>query len=163
MRLHQSGAGGAPRSAVRARPCALSLPVALFQTCVSGSVQEILATYPDQFRVDYALSREMKNKEGGKMYIQNKMEEYADEIFDLLDQGAHIYFCGLKGARPAVCQCCCLRDCLLCGAGLQPAAACRCQQQQRWRCSARVVRAHALLRGCVHAQRVFDGGVCCKR
>jgi Oxidoreductase NAD-binding domain len=67
---------------------------------VSG-VQEIVATYPEQFRVDYALSREMQNKDGGKMYIQNKMEEYADELFDLLDNGAYIYFCGLKGVlRP---------------------------------------------------------------
>jgi ferredoxin--NADP+ reductase len=62
-------------------------------------LQEILATYPDQFRVDYALSREMKNKSGNKMYIQDKMEEYSDEIFDLLDKGGHIYFCGLKGAQ----------------------------------------------------------------
>ena len=44
------------------------------------------ATYPDQFRVDYALSREQNNRKGGKMYIQDKMEEYADEIFGLLDQ-----------------------------------------------------------------------------
>jgi ferredoxin--NADP+ reductase len=44
------------------------------------------ATYPDQFRLDYALSREQNNRKGGKMYIQDKMEEYADEIFGLLDQ-----------------------------------------------------------------------------
>lgn len=31
------------------------------------------------------------------MYIQDKVEEYADEIFSKLDNGAHIYFCGLKG------------------------------------------------------------------
>ena len=36
------------------------------------------------------------------MYIQDKMEEYADEIFDLLDNGAHIYFCGLKGMMPGI-------------------------------------------------------------
>eukprot|EP01025_Chloroclados_australasicus_P014989 TRINITY_DN1710_c0_g1_i1.p1 TRINITY_DN1710_c0_g1~~TRINITY_DN1710_c0_g1_i1.p1 ORF type:complete len:380 (+),score=49.55 TRINITY_DN1710_c0_g1_i1:68-1207(+) len=65
-------------------------------------IQEILATYPENFRVDYALSREMQNKKGGKMYIQDKMEEYADELFDLLDQGAHIYFCGLKGMMPGI-------------------------------------------------------------
>ena len=53
-----------------------------------------------RFRVDYALSREQKNKKGGKMYIQDKVEEYADEVFDLLDNGAHIYFCGLKGMMP---------------------------------------------------------------
>jgi len=65
-------------------------------------IQAILATYPDQFRVDYALSRVQKNKSGGKMYIQDKMEEYADEIFDLLSNGAHIYFCGLKGMMPGI-------------------------------------------------------------
>ena len=50
--------------------------------------------------MDYALSREQKNKKGGKMYIQDKVEEYADEVFDLLDNGAHIFFCGLKGMMP---------------------------------------------------------------
>ena len=29
---------------------------------------------------DYALSREQKNTKGGKMYIQDKVEEYADEV-----------------------------------------------------------------------------------
>lgn len=49
-----------------------------------------------------ALSREQQNKAGGKMYIQDKIEEYADEVFDLLDKGAHIYFCGLKGMMPGI-------------------------------------------------------------
>jgi ferredoxin--NADP+ reductase len=57
---------------------------------------------PDQFRVDYALSREQTNVKGGKMYIQDKVEEYADEIFTKLDNGAHIYFCGLKGMMPGI-------------------------------------------------------------
>lgn len=68
-----------------------------------GSTPQAMATtYPDQFRIDYALSREQENRKGGKMYIQDKMEEYADEIFDLLDNGAHIYFCGLKGMMPGI-------------------------------------------------------------
>merc|ERR1712006_71311 len=57
---------------------------------------------PDQFRVDYALSREQTNVKGGKMYIQDKVEEYADEVFTKLDNGAHIYFCGLKGMMPGI-------------------------------------------------------------
>lgn len=65
-------------------------------------MQAIQTTYPDQFRLDYALSREQKNRKGGKMYIQDKIEEYSDEIFDLLDSGAHIYFCGLKGMMPGI-------------------------------------------------------------
>ena len=60
-------------------------------------LQGIKAKYPDNFRIDYALSREATNKKGGKMYIQDKVEEYSDEIFDRLDKGGHIYFCGLKG------------------------------------------------------------------
>ena len=62
----------------------------------------MLKNNPDNFRLDYALSREQKNKKGGKMYIQDKVEEYSDEIFDRLDKGAHIYFCGLKGMMPGI-------------------------------------------------------------
>ena len=65
-------------------------------------IQSIASTYPDQFRVDYALSREQTNSRGGKMYIQDKVEEYSDEVFDLLKNGAHIYFCGLKGMMPGI-------------------------------------------------------------
>jgi ferredoxin--NADP+ reductase len=65
-------------------------------------MQAIKATFPDQFRLDYALSREQNNKRGGKMYIQDKVEEYADEVFDLLSNGAHMYFCGLKGMMPGI-------------------------------------------------------------
>merc|ERR1711968_260147 len=65
-------------------------------------LQSIKTKFPDNFRVDYALSREMENKKGGKMYIQDKVEEYADEIFERLDKGGHIYFCGLKGMMPGI-------------------------------------------------------------
>merc|ERR1712054_315995 len=64
--------------------------------------QPILKSHPDNFRLDYALSREQTNVDGGKMYIQDKMKEYADEIFNKLDNGAHIYFCGLKGMLPGI-------------------------------------------------------------
>lgn len=63
-------------------------------------IQAIQATNGDQFRIDYALSREQQNSKGGKMYIQDKIEEYADEVFDLLNNGAYMYFCGLKGMMP---------------------------------------------------------------
>ena len=63
--------------------------------------QAIKAKFPN-FKLDYALSREQTNAKGGKMYIQDKMEEYADEIFGRLDKGAHIYFCGLKGMMPGI-------------------------------------------------------------
>jgi ferredoxin--NADP+ reductase len=62
----------------------------------------IQAEHPDQFRYDIALSREQTNQKGGKMYIQDKVEEYSDEIFTRLENGAHIYFCGLKGMMPGI-------------------------------------------------------------
>jgi len=64
--------------------------------------QKAKKDFPDNFRLDYALSREQTNVKGGKMYIQDKVEEYADEVFDKLENGAHIYFCGLKGMMPGI-------------------------------------------------------------
>ena len=40
--------------------------------------------------------------ESRKMYIQDKVEEHADEVFERLANGAHIYFCGLKGMMPGI-------------------------------------------------------------
>jgi ferredoxin--NADP+ reductase len=64
--------------------------------------QVIKQKFPNNFRIDYALSREQENKKGGKMYIQDKVEEYSDEIFERMDKGAHMYFCGLKGMMPGI-------------------------------------------------------------
>merc|ERR1712070_433176 len=65
-------------------------------------LQVIKKKFPDNFRLDYALSREQQNKSGGKMYIQDKVEEYSDEIFERMEKGAHMYFCGLKGMMPGI-------------------------------------------------------------
>lgn len=53
-------------------------------------------------RYDRALSREQKNKSGGRLHVWDKIEEYGDEIFKLLDGGAHIYFCGLREMMPGI-------------------------------------------------------------
>merc|ERR1712129_242188 len=53
--------------------------------------QPIVENFPDNFKLDYALSREQKNKAGGKMYIQDKVGEYADEVFTRMDNGGHMY------------------------------------------------------------------------
>merc|ERR1712054_645890 len=54
--------------------------------------------FPAQFRYDYAISREQKNAEGQKMYIQTKIAEYAQEVWDLMQlDKTHMYMCGLKG------------------------------------------------------------------
>jgi len=64
--------------------------------------QLVLEKYPKNFKLDYALSREQLNTGGGKMYIQDKVEEYADEVFERLENGAIMYFCGLKGMMPGI-------------------------------------------------------------
>ena len=64
--------------------------------------QKIRSEHPDQFRLDYALSEEKRNKLGGNYFVQDRVEEYSDEIFDRMSRGAHIYFCGLKGMMPGI-------------------------------------------------------------
>jgi len=60
--------------------------------------KEYLKKFPDQFRYEYAISREDKNAAGQKMYIQTKIAEYAEEVWDLLQYSkTHVYMCGLKG------------------------------------------------------------------
>jgi len=53
-----------------------------------------------QLEVSYAISREMKNASGGKLYVQDVLTQRAEELFDRLDKGAVIYFCGLKSLPP---------------------------------------------------------------
>ena len=60
------------------------------------------ASKPDQFDLTLAISREQTNKDGGRMYVQHRIVEHADEIFDRLDNGAHFYLCGLKGMQPGI-------------------------------------------------------------
>merc|ERR1739844_657671 len=68
--------------------------------------QEYVSKYPDQFRFDYAVSREQKNDAGQKMYIQTKMAEYADELWTLMQSPkTHIYMCGLKGMESGMEEC----------------------------------------------------------
>ena len=60
------------------------------------------AKYSDNLHLDYALSREQSNKSGGKVYIQDKVEEYADKVFTKLENGAVIYFYDLNSLIPSI-------------------------------------------------------------
>ena len=55
-----------------------------------------------KLRIDYAISREMTNARGGKLYVQDVLAQNADRLFHQLEGGAHIYFCGLKGMMPGI-------------------------------------------------------------
>ena len=52
--------------------------------------------------MDYAISREMTNASGGKLYVQHVLQQNADKLFEKMQNGAVIYFCGLKGMMPGI-------------------------------------------------------------
>ncbi len=59
--------------------------------------------FPENFRYTKAISREQQNPKGGRMYIQDRVLEYANEIFSLIENPkTHIYLCGLKGMEPGI-------------------------------------------------------------
>ena len=59
--------------------------------------------YPDNFRYTKAISREQQNASGGRMYIQDRVSENADEIFAMIeDPKTHVYMCGLRGMEPGI-------------------------------------------------------------
>jgi len=65
--------------------------------------EEMQMTYPDNFRMTYAISREQKNREGGRMYIQNRVAEHAVEMWEMLKSPkTHTYICGLRGMEPGI-------------------------------------------------------------
>ena len=59
--------------------------------------------YPENFRYTKAISREQQNTKGGRMYIQDRVLEHADEIFAMIeDPKTHVYMCGLRGMEPGI-------------------------------------------------------------
>lgn len=66
-------------------------------------LEAMQAEYPENFRLTYAISREQKNAEGGRMYIQHRVAEYADELWKLIqDEKTHVYICGLRGMEGGI-------------------------------------------------------------
>ncbi|HIK57072.1 MAG TPA: ferredoxin-NADP reductase [Synechococcales cyanobacterium M55_K2018_004] len=66
-------------------------------------LEAIAKEYPNNFRLTYAISREQKNPEGGRMYIQHRVAEHADEIWKLVkEEKTHVYICGLKGMEDGI-------------------------------------------------------------
>ena len=59
--------------------------------------------HPDNFRLDFAVSREQTNERGEKMYIQTRMAQYAEELWELLKKdNTFVYMCGLKGMEKGI-------------------------------------------------------------
>jgi ferredoxin--NADP+ reductase len=66
-------------------------------------LETMQATYADNFRLTYAISREQQNPEGGRMYIQDRVAERADELWKLIqEEKTHTYICGLRGMEDGI-------------------------------------------------------------
>ncbi|MGJ3245472.1 MAG: ferredoxin--NADP reductase [Elainellaceae cyanobacterium] len=66
-------------------------------------LEGIQEQHPDNFRLTYAISREQKNQDGGKMYIQHRVAEHAEELWKMIqDEKTHTYICGLKGMEDGI-------------------------------------------------------------
>jgi ferredoxin--NADP+ reductase len=66
-------------------------------------LEDIQARFPNNFRLTNAISREQQNAQGGKMYIQHRIQENADELWKLVQQeNTHVYICGLKGMEGGI-------------------------------------------------------------
>ncbi|CAA9584880.1 Ferredoxin--NADP(+) reductase [uncultured Synechococcales cyanobacterium] len=66
-------------------------------------LEELQSEFGDHFRMDYAISREQKNQKGGKMYLQDRIAENAEQMWRLLQQeNTHTFICGLKGMEGGI-------------------------------------------------------------
>lgn len=66
-------------------------------------LEELEQKYPDNFKLTCAISREQQNAQGGKMYIQHRIQENADKLWELVQKpNTHVYICGLKGMEGGI-------------------------------------------------------------
>lgn len=66
-------------------------------------LEKMVEDYPENFRLTTAISREQKNQEGGRMYIQHRVAEQAAELWEMLQNPkTHLYMCGLKGMESGI-------------------------------------------------------------
>ncbi len=66
-------------------------------------LEQLQREFPDNFRLTYAISREQNNPDGGKMYIQDRIKENADQLWQLVQKdNTHTYICGLKGMEGGI-------------------------------------------------------------
>lgn len=57
----------------------------------------------DTCRIVTAFSREEKNAEGGRMYVQHRLIEHGETLFNLLKQPeTYLYICGLRGMEAGI-------------------------------------------------------------
>ena len=77
----------------------------LYTTELQAMQQNAAVSGLNNLEITYAISREMTNAAGGKLYVQDVLQERAEDLLErLLHRNAVIYFCGLKGMMPGILQ-----------------------------------------------------------
>jgi ferredoxin--NADP+ reductase len=70
--------------------------------CLYRNELEAFMDYPG-FHFTTAFSREQTAPDGGRMYVQHRMREQIDALWDLLQRGdTYLYICGLKGMEAGI-------------------------------------------------------------
>lgn len=65
--------------------------------------EEMKENFPENVRLDYAVSREQTDKDGNKMYLQTRMKEYEEELYELFQKdNTYVYMCGLAGMEKGI-------------------------------------------------------------
>jgi sulfite reductase alpha subunit-like flavoprotein len=71
--------------------------------CIIQEFRKMKERASENFRVDYAVSREQTNAAGERMYIQTRMAEYKEELWELLKKdNTYVYLWGLKGMENGI-------------------------------------------------------------
>lgn len=65
--------------------------------------EEMKTNFPEQLRLDWAISREQTDADGNKMYLQTRMKEYEEELYQLFQKdNTYVYMCGLAGMESGI-------------------------------------------------------------
>merc|ERR1719330_2341500 len=63
-------------------------------------------SFPTSSAMTTLCHREQTNAVGEKMYIQTKMADYAEELWEMMQSPkTHVYMCGLKGMEKGMEEC----------------------------------------------------------
>ena len=61
----------------------------------SGELQELVEAFDGALKIITAFSRQQHTPDGGKMYVQDRVEEHSDDVCDsLIERDATFYICG---------------------------------------------------------------------
>jgi ferredoxin--NADP+ reductase len=68
-----------------------------------NELEDLQTLAQTRFTIEYAISREQQNQNGGRMYIQDLIADHATTLWNLLQrENTYVYICGLKGMEGGI-------------------------------------------------------------